>query len=434
MPTAPTATVQDFTNTFLGTVPDKGMPGSPDETNAQIFGVPLPGKSAPAATGNPGPGSADAASKQQAADMTKYGFTSRTPAPARVNPDTIGATGPNVFTDSSGKVKGSNPSDVADYNNQTAENSRKTANTNRLADIANYAQGLTDSINQKYASKIADDKDLIASQSARAAVLNSHTGNTGSGTGAAALNTVQDKGNKVIAADEAARNAEIGVALGKVDTLKADQIKADALLAANNLKAYGDARLTAAKTAGDTLSSLAKSGVDLATLKEKEPQAYATLQKGLNLSDMEMAAKYNASKQVPAKLQFKVTGDHVTMYGTDKDGKMTVEDQVVPGLSSGQWEITQTTDGRILQRNKTTGEYKTLGAGATHSSTTSTAPAASKADISGAIVWMRSQPDYKPAYETQFTKDPVAQAKVIEAWKAATKKTTAAPSNPYATP
>lgn len=345
-------------------------------------------------------------------------LATRTPAPARVNPDTITTPATPTFEDPGRPTKDSTTS----------------ANSSRLDQIAQMAQNLTDQINVKYNSKEANDKEVIAGQDARARVLNTRTGATDSGTGSAAIGAVQDKGAKAIAADEAARNAEIGVALGKVDTLKADQAKAFAAQQSNDLKTYNDVKAKNLKTAQESIVSLGKSGVDAASLKTKEPDTYAAIQKETGMSDLEMTAAFNASKPQPTKFQYKVSGDEVTAYGVDSNGKLVTQSQTVPGLSSGTWKIVETTDGRILQQNTTTGEYKGLGAGATKPA--STEPGPSKADVSGAITWMRAQPDYQKDYEGQFNSDPVIQAKVIAAWKAATKSKTGSSSsgsNPYAT-
>lgn len=336
----------------------------------------------------------------------------RAPAAPRVDPSTIGTTTtPGVYRDAGGNLQGTDAQGIKSLRDSQTNN----ANIQATADLARYAQSVTDGINLKYGTKTQSDKDMIGAQDARARVLNSRSGLNDSGTGSAAINAVQEKGSKVLAADDAARTSEIGAALGKVSQLQANQAKAYAAQQANDLKSYNDLRASNQKEATNTLNALSKNGVDWQTLKTKEPDTAATLQKELGLSDLEMTSIMNATS--PSKINYTyVTDKNGDTYGYGIDPKTNQITETpksrIEGLQPGD-TLTHTKDGSLLIKTPA-GAYKTPAQVKKESQTTQ-----QRNDINNALVWMRSQPDYKEAYESKFMNDPVIQAKIITAYKAA---------------
>ncbi len=369
-------------------------------------------------TARTAPGSTVNAADQQATDEATIGL--RTPPAARPAP-----AAPQAVDNANG-----GPGYIQyDVNGSPVKNPGEDPRiAARQTGILNYAQNLTDSINQTFASKIQGDKDLIAGQDARARVLNTRAGLNDSGTGSAAIDQVQQKGAKVIAADEAQRNSAIGVALGKIDSLRANQEKADAAQSANDLKAFGDLRAKNTKDATDSLSALANGNVNLNTLKAKEPQTYATLQKSLGLSDLEMAAKFNSLKKPASQINYTYVTDRDGLtygYGVDPTTGQMVETgkQKLPGLQPGD-TLTHTKDGQLLIKTAA-GAYKPV---------TPPKPTSYSANQqTDALNWLARQKGYNDAIDKEkFNSDPQYKAWAIqqaEAEKAAAKKKPGASTN-----
>lgn len=275
----------------------------------------------------------------------------RNPGTARVNPDTIG-----------GKEFNANPDGTIVTNPATATADR----------YLREAQQVTDLINSKYASKISGDKETIADMDSRARVLNERRGVTGSGTGESAVIQNKQKGDKVIAADEAAKTTEISAALGRIDQARSNEMKADAAQARNDLVTAQNLRAKNKTESEATIKSLATSGVDLDTLKTKEPESYDHLLKATGLSPIELEAYYNNQKDVAnqTKWQYKVSGDTVTAYGVDSKGQLKTQDQTVPGLSTGNYQIIKGDNGVLYKINKDSNEVTPLVNAAKTTSTT----------------------------------------------------------------
>jgi hypothetical protein len=332
-----------------------------------------------------------------------------TPAP-RVNPDSIGLPPSETNADgvNSGKPFGSGPGSY-------------TPDDNPYSRLSSYAKGLTDSINAKYSADEANDKDLIAQNDARARALNNSSGNIDSGTGAAAVNNVQTKGNAKIAADEQAKQSSIATALGQVDTLRSNQEKADQAQARNDLTTANNLKVQNSKLADSTLQSLGKSNVDLNTLKTSEPESYNALLKESGLSPLELEAKYQTYKDTAnqTKYQYKINGDTVTAYGVDSKGKLVVQDQVVPGLSAGNFQVVRGDNGVLYKVDKSSGAItplvnaaKPLAEAKTKTGTTTTTQ--QKNEQNDALNWLALQPNYDKKDVEAFQNDPQFQAWAIE--------------------
>ncbi len=363
---------------------------------------------------------------------------------SRIDPDTIGNVSRGTTVDS-GAYKAENG---LYYNSDgtPAIGSPEEAKDRVDATAAKYtsqAQQLTDLINAKYTTKEANDKDLIASNDARARVLNSRTGTTDSATGASAVAAVQDKGNKVLAADEASKTAEISAALGKISDLQSREQQANEAAARNDLVTAQNLRAKNKTDATATITSLAKSGVDISTLQDKEPDTYQSLLKSSGLTPIEFQAAYtNASPAgTQTKWQYKITGDTVTAYGVDAKGNLKTQEQKVDGLSAGNFTVIKGDNGILYKEDKSTGEITPLVNAAKPATPTKTpnggtSTTQTKNEEQDALNWLARQAGYDPKVDVQrFQTDPAARAWAIQQAKLekanSKKSTTTDTANPF---
>lgn len=349
-------------------------------------------------------------------DTSSGGPVRTAPAP-RIDTSSLG-TDPTLGVDN----------DTAKFVRDSREYALKGSNRDALI---NFTQGLNDSIVAKYAGIRARQQGINATTDARTYALNNSKGLKDSGTGAGAVGAEQEKGKEALDRIDAGQQAELSAAIGKADNLRQNQIRNETALGTKNQADSDKVAAQHKKDATDILTSFAKNGtngVDLETLKTKEPDVYQSLQKALGYSDLEMTAKYNALKNTPAKLQFKINGDHVTGYGVGPDGKMTVQDEVVPGLSSGKYSIRTLDDGTLVKINQDTNEITTLHQGTKNNPKPTTYTKNQETDAKN---WLARQTGFDSNTDYKaFDSDPTFKAWAIQ--KAADEKGAKKKSTPGA--
>lgn len=344
------------------------------------------------------------------------------PAP-RVDPSTIGKPDTGVYKAENGNYYNSDGTQSISSPEQDRDRVAATAEKYR-----SDAQQMTDLINSKYAAKTASDKDLIAATDAKARVLNGRAGVTDSATGASAVLNVQNKGNKVLAADDASRVAEISAALGRVSSMQSNEQKANEASARNDLVTSQNLRSKNKADGLSTIKALGQSGVDLEKFKTNEPDAYQLLLKSTGLSPLEFEANFNNGKGI--KYQSKIQGNTFISYGTDPTtGKPILHSEVIPGLSADTYEPTPhyTEGGKMffVPKNWNGDTSKILwqnGSPVSHATSKSSQTTQAKNEENDALNWLALQPGYDPKVDLEiFKNDPVKHAWAIQQAKLAKK-------------
>lgn len=275
----------------------------------------------------------------------------REPAPARVDPDSI-------------KSDTSNPSNSNTFADYEANKALTPEETKAISDRAtDNLTAMRDVINAEFASKYAKQDEGNKQAQARTLVLNSKSGNIDSGTGVTALNETEKKGREAVAALDEQKAAKIQLALKNIDQLKYNEIEKATTKKSQDVTAYNDLLAKNKTVAIDSAKTLAEHGTSIDAIKADKDttgvSTYDKLLKASGLSPLEFDAKFNALQKAANKISYtyKVTGDTVFAYGTDpKTGKISVQEQTIPGIGDGTWTIKETKDGDLYKVNSKSGE------------------------------------------------------------------------------
>lgn len=272
----------------------------------------------------------------------------RTGPTPRVNPDTYTADYSDSGLTSAQKNSGApvNPNDNVDQQ------------------FKDQLQNMTDSIDSAYADKTKVQTDVNNAADARTRVLNEKGGNIDSGTGSAALSKSEQLGADKLKSISDDHSAKILSAINSVDALKEKMKEYDTSQGRLDATTAQNLKVANAKTATDTLTSLAKANVDLTKLQTDRPDpngpsSFDTLGKALGLTPLELTAKYNSLKSSPINYNYITDKDGYTYgYGLDPVTRQLVETpkQKIEGLQPGD-TLTETKTGELVIKTQA-GSYK----------------------------------------------------------------------------
>lgn len=282
-------------------------------------------------------------------------------------------------------------------------------------------------IDALYSRRIADvtkaETEAGARDMARANTIAAMTGMSGSVNAASNQSEIDKKTKDTIQAKTDALNNEKLMAISgiydKIDqnVLREKEIQANK--SAVDRKALIDKMNT---DANNNIMSFATHGITWD--KAMSDPTFASEVKRTGKDPFTLQKEYEVSRAANnaqmTNFSTKVQGNSVVSSWVDTDpvtGKHTPKFEVTP-LPAGAQSFTSShydpaTGKLILWDNAGNSKVTTINgdAGGTDIKPT-------KADLSGAVTWMRAQSDYTSEMEQQFNSDPVIQAKVIQAWKA----------------
>jgi len=200
-------------------------------------------------------------------------------------------------------------------------------------------QSQLDAIRTKYSSQVVTEQQAGTEDLARQRSMNLRAGLGGSDFGAANKIAVRDRTNKNIQAIEANQDIEIGNVLNDIEQLAQSRVQQEqqALQQGfSNMFQYqqytGQQQQQQRAQAVESIAQLGKSGLDLPTIREKDPQLYESLAQASGMSDIELEAVLNNNKPQAAKIdyQYKVSGGKLIAFGVDpQTGQMKVLEQEV---------------------------------------------------------------------------------------------------------
>lgn len=423
MPTLPST--QDFINRFVGSVPDKGMPDSPNQTNAQLFGV--------RASGAQGPGGAVGPSNSYQPSL------GRPATPDEAARLVLGNNPPanNPIADSGVRRYPGTQIPGSEYDKSARDyynNLPKTVDEGAIRARAMSAiQGQINAIDNVYASMLANQKitnennaGRTRATSARSGLLGSDFGNTNAAKtdtlGTDALNTI-----------EAQKSGAIQTLMGNANTRADDQIEKEKNQSMKNSEAWLGYLKGNADSAKTDIANYAKAGVKYNDLTDTE---YKTLLDQSGLDPEKFKALFVLNQPVASIATSSTTrgpnGNSIYHVVTrDAQGNFKTDNIDLGFAVPVDWKETNMGNGSIIFYNPSNPTENHIYSASASGNKPTSYEANQKSD---ALTWMRTQPGYSSSDEAKFNSDPVFQAWVISQGAAAKKAKSGSSTtgtNPY---
>ena len=217
-------------------------------------------------------------------------------------------------------------------------------------------QSQLDAIKQKYSSQMDQRQQQGQEDLARMRSMNLRAGLGGSDFGAANKEQVREGVRKDFRMMEANRDVEIGNVINEIDQLAQQQFQIEQNAMRQNFstaieyqKYVQGQQQIQRKEMVDRVAALGKAGLDIASIKERDPQLYKNLTASSGMSDVELEAVLNNNKPAPAKIDYQtiVRGGKIMMFGVDpatNQLKMIEQEVDMPD----NYKTLQADDGTIL--------------------------------------------------------------------------------------
>jgi len=188
--------------------------------------------------------------------------------------------------------------------------------------FASERQSQLDAIRDKYTRQIEEEQEMGAEDLARQRSINLRAGLAGSDFGAAAKSQVRQNTRKNVTALEANRDIEIGNTLNQIEQLAQARVTQD-----QNVLQQGFQNITQIQQlqqqqqtqARDLVKQLGESGLDMETIKNKDPDLYDQIVTSSGLGEVQAEALMNNARTQAEKIDYtwKVVGNKVLGYGID---------------------------------------------------------------------------------------------------------------------
>lgn len=223
-------------------------------------------------------------------------------------------------------------------------------------DLARERQQQIDAIEMSARQAVSAEQAAGAQDLARQRSMNLRSGLGGSDFGAANKAEIRTRTNQNVQGIEAQRDMAIGSAIDKIEQLAQSrfQIEQNALQQGfGNLmqvQEYTQAQEQQMRAQTlDSLKTLGQSGMDIQTIKQRDPDLYEKLTVASGMSDVEVEAVLNNAKPAPERTdyQYKVMGNKLIAYGVDPmTGQLKTMEQEVD--MPDNYSVTTMPDGTVL--------------------------------------------------------------------------------------
>lgn len=269
--------------------------------------------------------------------------------------------GRNVITGGQGStvdrtagIRGNNPMDsyMAMFSPESVINRQK-----RIRDeLARERQQQIDAIELSTRSAVQAEQASGAEDLARQRSMNLRAGLGGSDFGAANKAEVRNRTNENVRKIQAEGDMAVGQVIDSIDQLANQRFQLEQGAMQQNFsnsmeyEQYVQGQMQQQRAqAVESIAQLGKSGLDIATIKERDPQLYDNLLTASGMGEVELEAVLNNNKPAPAKIdyQYKVAGGKIIAFGIDPTTgqlKMVEQDAGLPD----NYKTLTADDGTIL--------------------------------------------------------------------------------------
>ena len=217
-------------------------------------------------------------------------------------------------------------------------------------------QSQLDGIRQKYSSQVATEQAAGAEDMARQRSMNLRAGLGGSDFGIANKAEVRNKTNANVRAIQANQDIELGNVLNSIEQMAQSRVQQEQQAIQQGFadtmqyQQYSQQQQAQNRAqAVESISQLGKAGLDIATIKQRDPQLYENLTQASGMGQVELEAVLNNSKPPAAKIDYQtiVRGGKIMMFGVDPStGTMKMLEQEVD--MPDNYKTLQADDGTIL--------------------------------------------------------------------------------------
>lgn len=326
-------------------------------------------------------------------------------------------SGAKVWVDSSGKETGNVSSGFNETNDRASQ----------IASRSSEFGAIENEFNTQDAAMRKTEGELGAKNLARANTVSAITGMSGSPDAATRGGDVERKTADII-------NTKSDVLMArKQQALNSILNNIDQNVSRDKAAALITDKAAAVKAKDEVSQNAQKNIMDWASQGHDFDSSYSTSSEFRDeiarsgKTPFEMKTLYNSAlpkDKQPSMLFNGWKGDNYVELYRNPDGSITHNTVTAKemGVAPGAEISTVTYNGKVYWYDKKS-PYKAdgtpnlieLGGKSPTKETPPTGP--SKADISGALTWMRTQSDYSKDVENLFNSDPVIQAKIIQAYK-----------------
>lgn len=219
-------------------------------------------------------------------------------------------------------------------------------------DLAKDRQSQIDSIETKYNEQVRQEQASGAENLARMRSMNLRAGLGGSDFGSANKEGVRQNTRASVRGIEAERDIQINDTMNKIDELANQRFQLEQQALQQGVTGIAQIQELQQKQrtqVAEKLSTLGSAGLDVTTIKERDPQFYESIQKASGMTDIEIEAVLNNSKQASEKIdyQYKIAGNKLIAYGIDpRTGTIKTLEQEVDIPEN--YSITTMPDGTVL--------------------------------------------------------------------------------------
>ena len=223
-------------------------------------------------------------------------------------------------------------------------------------DMARERQQQIDAIEMSSRQAVSREQDAGAQDLARQRSMNLRAGLGGSDFGASNKAEIRTRTNDRVAGIEAQRDMAIGGAIDRIEQLAQSrfQIEQNAMQQGfSNLmqvQQYTQAQEQQMREQTlESLKTLGQSGMDIQTIKSRDPDLYEKLTTASGMSDVEVEAVLNNARPAPERTdyQYKVMGNKLIAYGVDPvTGQLKTMEQEVD--MPDNYSVTTMPDGTVL--------------------------------------------------------------------------------------
>jgi hypothetical protein len=222
--------------------------------------------------------------------------------------------------------------------------------------LAKERQSQIDAIELSAKQAVSAEQDAGAQDLARQRSMNLRSGLGGSDFGASNKAEIRTRTNDNVKGIEAQKDLAIGNAIDRIEQLAQSrfQIQQNAMQQgfSNMMQVQEYTQAQEQQMRDQTLESLklfGQSGMDVQTIKNRDPDLYEKLMTASGMSDIEMEAVLNGAKSAAERVdyQYKVMGNKLIAYGVDPmTGQLKTLEQEVE--MPDNYEITTMPNGTVL--------------------------------------------------------------------------------------
>lgn len=188
--------------------------------------------------------------------------------------------------------------------------------------VERQMQGTIDAINKQYEGQVRREEEAGAQDLARQRSMNLRAGLGGSDFGAANKAGVRDRTSANVRDIQANQDVAVGNAIMKIEEIANQRISMEQTATQNaftNTMALQTFKQQQEDSARSLVKELGTAGLDMETIKTKDPDLYEKIITTSGLGEVQAEALMNSARKTAQKIDYtwQVVGDKVLGYGVD---------------------------------------------------------------------------------------------------------------------